>query len=58
MEVTKKERWITDGGKATADIGDDKDKENDVIAGDPIAIHPNPRPNQEHGGAGGSEEVG
>jgi len=29
-----------------------------VIASDPIAIHPNPRPNEEHGGPGGSEEVG
>jgi hypothetical protein len=29
-----------------------------VIGGDPIAIHPNPRPNEEHGCSGGSEEVG
>jgi hypothetical protein len=29
-----------------------------VIASDPITIHPNPRPNEEHGGSGSSEEVG
>jgi len=29
-----------------------------VIASDPIAIHPNPRSNEEHGGSGGSKEVG
>ena len=57
-QVAKKKGRIADGGEATADIGDDKDKEDDMIAGDPIAIHPNPRPNEEHGGSGGSEEVG
>ena len=57
-QVAKKEGGITDGGEATADIGDDKDKENNVKACDSIAIHPNPRPDEEHGGASGSEDVG
>jgi hypothetical protein len=29
-----------------------------MIASDPIAIHPNPRPNEKHGSSGSSEKVG
>jgi hypothetical protein len=54
-QVAKEEGRIADGGETTADIGDDKDKENNVKACDPIAIHPNPGSDEEHGSASGSE---
>jgi hypothetical protein len=57
-KVPKKKGGIANGGKATPDIGYDKDKENDMKTGNAVSIHPNPRPDEQHGGTGCSEDIG
>jgi hypothetical protein len=56
-QVTEEERWVADGREGAADVGDDKDEENDVEGADADFIHPDVRPDEDHGGAGGADEV-
>ncbi len=44
-------------GQTTTDIGDNKNEKDDVVTGDTIFVHTNPRTNQQHGSAGGAQYV-
>ena len=57
-QVAKKERRVADGREAAAHVADDEDEEDDVKRGDAILVHPNPRADEQHGRAGGADEVG
>lgn len=56
-QVAKKERRVADGCEAAAHVADDEDEEDDVKCGDAILVHPNPRADEQHGRAGGADEV-
>ena len=58
-QVSHEQRGITDRCEASADIADDKDKENrDVGYKLPFAVSPQERSYQKHGGAGCPEYIG
>jgi hypothetical protein len=58
FDKTEEERRISDRGKAAAGVSDDENKEDGVESGEAVAIHPNPRANEEHRCAGGADDIG
>ena len=57
LQIAEKQRRITDGRQAAADIGDDENKKNDVMRRDAILVHPDPGPDQEHRRAGCPQKI-
>ncbi len=47
-----------DGHQAAADVGDNENKKNNVMRGNAVFVHPNPRTDQQHRRAGGTEDIG
>jgi hypothetical protein len=58
LEVAQKQRRITNRCEATAHVAHHENEEDDVKCRDAVFVHPNPRANHQHRGAGGSDEVG
>ena len=57
LQITQKQWRIANGRQAAAHVRHDENKENDVVRGDAVLVHPQPRPDQEHGRAGRAQNI-
>ena len=58
LQIAEKQRRVADGRKAAADVGHDENEKDDVMRRDAVLVHPNPRADQQHGRAGGAQNIG
>ena len=58
LEITEEERRVADGRETAADVRHDEDEEDDVMRRDAVFVQTQPRANEQHGGAGGTEDIG
>src|SRR5581483_9000062 len=56
-QVAEKERRIADGCEAAADVRDDENEKDDVMRGGTMLVQAQPGTDQQHGCAGGAEEI-
>ncbi len=57
FQVAQEQRRIADGGEAAADVPYEEDEEDRVVIREPVAVHANPRADEQHRGAGRAHDV-
>ena len=58
LQVAEKERGIADGRETAGGVADDEDEKDGVIGAVSLPIHPDPRPDHQHGGSGRAHQIG